>query len=79
MQATTSHYEEVLERLVTERLVREPERRSITGCSRAHWHRLEAAGKAPKRIPISERIVAWRLTQVMAWVAAKSRGEEWPP
>ena len=75
--ATPKNYVEGLERLVTERLAREPERHSITGVSRAHWARLELAGRAPRRIQISERIVAWRLTQLVRWVELKARGEEW--
>jgi predicted DNA-binding transcriptional regulator AlpA len=77
MQATASQYSEVLDRLVTERLVREPERLKITGVSRAHWHRLERDGRAPRRIAISDRIVAWKLTAVMEWVHARAGGEEW--
>lgn len=78
MHVTPSpEYQAVLERLVDERLIREPERKSITGVSRAHWHRLEASGKAPRRIEISDRIVAWRLSEVMAWVHARAAGREW--
>ena len=60
-----------------ERLIREPERRSITGVSRAQWARLELARKAPHRIYVSERIVAWRLTELERWVELTARGEEW--
>jgi predicted DNA-binding transcriptional regulator AlpA len=74
---TLRDYRDVLARLVDERLIREPERKKITGTSRAHWHRLEAAGRAPRRIAISQRIVAWRLTEIMAWVHARANGEEW--
>jgi predicted DNA-binding transcriptional regulator AlpA len=74
---TYRDYRDVLARLVDERLIREPERKKITGTSRAHWHRLEVAGRAPRRIAISERIVAWRLTEIMAWVHARAAGEEW--
>ena len=79
LEQLAAQYPEVFERLIAERLVREPERRSISGVSRAHWARLEAVGRAPQRIVISERIVAWKLTELTAWVDAKIRGEEWEP
>lgn len=79
MQTITTHerYADFLERLLTQRLVREPERRSITGTSRAHWARLEAMGRAPRRILLSQRIVAWKLTELQRWVALRSAGQHW--
>ena len=79
MQTTTTHarYQDLLSRLVRERLIREPERRRITGVSRAHWARLEAAGRAPHRIALSERVVAWRLSDLERWVEIRARGDEW--
>lgn len=60
-----------------ERIVREPERRHITGPSRAHWYRLELEGEAPKRIAITERCVGWRLSDLERWVQLRARGEKW--
>ena len=74
---TTQHYSEMAEHLVTERFVREPERKFITGTSRAHWNRLELAGRAPARIRISERIISWRLTDLQRWIALRIEGREW--
>jgi len=69
--------ERLVRELVTERLVREPERKSITGVSRAHWAREELAGRAPSRIHISERIVAWKLSELVRWVELTASGEGW--
>lgn len=75
--ATPKNYVAVLEQLVTERLIREAERKCITGMSRAHWARLEQANLAPKHIHCGERIAAWRLTDLMRWVELTARGEKW--
>jgi prophage regulatory protein len=60
-----------------ERLVRENERHHICGLSRAAWYRLEREGRAPRRFPIGERSVAWRLSELEKWVEIRARGEEW--
>lgn len=60
-----------------QRIIREPERRHIAGLSRAQWYRLEQEGRAPKRIPITERCVGWRLSDLERWVQLRSRGEDW--
>lgn len=44
------------------------ERVSLSG---SQIDRLEKAGKFPKRIPLSERRVAWLLSEVEAWMAAR--------
>lgn len=55
-----------------ERLVREPERQQITGISRAYWATLENAGDAPRRVLIGARGVAWRLSDLMAWIEKRA-------
>jgi prophage regulatory protein len=52
----------------TERLIREAECHAITGLSRTVRWRLSRAGKFPKPLPVTERIKAWRLSEVLAWV-----------
>ncbi len=61
-----------------DRLVREPERQHITCVSRAHWARLEAAGKTPRRVLVGPRRVAWRLSDLMAWVDSRAAVADTP-
>ncbi len=42
-----------------DRIAREPERRRITGLSRATWYRLEKKGLVPPRIQIGPHAVGW--------------------
>jgi predicted DNA-binding transcriptional regulator AlpA len=60
-----------------ERFIREPERENITGLSKASWWRLETAGRAPSRIRIDARTVAWRLSDLQAWIELIAAGEQW--
>jgi prophage regulatory protein len=48
-------------------VVGEAERRAITGYSRQHWARLEAADLVPKRIRLGSRKVGWYLRELLAW------------
>ncbi len=54
-----------------DRIVREPERRQITGRSPASWWRDEQAGKAPRRIRIGDNAVGWKLSALLAWVESR--------
>jgi prophage regulatory protein len=51
-----------------DRFVREAECKKITGLSRTRRWELERKGKFPKRIKLSERAVAWRLSDLMSWM-----------
>jgi len=53
---------------LTNRFVRENECKLITGLSRTRRWELERKGKFPKRIKLSERAVAWRLSDLMSWM-----------
>lgn len=57
-----------------DRIVREPERRQITGRSRTAWFYDEQRGQVPRRIKIGARSSGWRLSELQSWV----RGE-WNP
>ena len=48
-----------------ERLVREHDRRTITGVSRTQWWTMERQGLVPKR---SAHCVAWRLSDLLWWI-----------
>ena len=54
-----------------ERIVREEERRLITGRSPASQWRDEQAGMAPKRIQIGSNSVGWKLSELMAWIDSR--------
>jgi predicted DNA-binding transcriptional regulator AlpA len=66
--------------IVIDRIVREPERRHLTGVSRSQWWRLERTGKAPKRRQISDNMSGWLLSELQGWVASRApRGAAEPP
>ena len=50
-----------------ERLVRESDRRAITGVSRTQWWTLERKRVAPARLRLGNS-VAWRLSDLLAWI-----------
>ena len=52
-----------------EALLRIKDVRSATGLSRASIYRAEREGRFPARVPIGERSVAWRASEVQAWIA----------
>ncbi len=54
----------------TDRFMREPEVRRITGLSRTTRWRLERAGKFPRKRQISENVRANLASEIMAWVGA---------
>ncbi|EKO6516199.1 AlpA family phage regulatory protein [Vibrio cholerae] len=51
-----------------ERLVREPDRKMITGVSRTQWWMMERQGLAPQRVRLSAHCVAWRLSDLLWWI-----------
>jgi predicted DNA-binding transcriptional regulator AlpA len=42
---------------------------ALAGVSRAHWHRLRAAGKLPPPVRLGRRVL-WRRLEIEAWIAA---------
>ncbi|QEM67296.1 AlpA family phage regulatory protein [Geobacter sp. FeAm09] len=52
----------------TDRIVREQERRLITGRSKVSWWRDEQAGRVPKRVQIGPGAVGWRLSELLCWL-----------
>ncbi|WP_285236330.1 helix-turn-helix transcriptional regulator [Shewanella algae] len=49
-------------------MVREPDRKMITGVSRTQWWMMERQGLAPQRVRLSAHCVAWRLSDLLWWV-----------
>ncbi|WP_406732154.1 AlpA family phage regulatory protein [Vibrio scophthalmi] len=68
MQSSTKLY-----RPQIDRLVREEERLYITSISRSHAWVLEQKGLFPRRIVLGSRSVAWKLSELEAWI--ESRGQ----
>ena len=64
-------------RAAPDRLLRLPEVRQMVGLSRSSIYALEAAGKFPKRVAVSERAVAWRLSGVQEFI--EQRAPKLPP
>ncbi len=54
-----------------DRFVKEAERAHITQISRSQAWKLEKANQFPKRVSLSARSVAWRLSDLIAWVESR--------
>ncbi len=55
-----------------DRLIDAKERRLLVPYSDMHVWRLERDGKFPKRIKIGPNRVAWRLSEILAWIDEKA-------
>lgn len=53
-------------------IAREAERLRITGVSRPQWWRLEAAGKAPKKVQLGPNSIGWLRHELIAWVRERA-------
>lgn len=58
-----------------ERIVREAERRSITGVSGTTAWRLERKGLFPQRVSLipGKNLTGWKLSELLEWVASRER------
>jgi len=56
-----------------ERIVREADRRYVTGISRTKAWELEKVGAFPKRVRLGNRSVGWKLTELREWVNQQQR------
>ncbi len=50
------------------RLIRERDRRAMTGVPRSTWYALMAEGAAPKPVQLGLRSVAWIEDEIEAWM-----------
>jgi predicted DNA-binding transcriptional regulator AlpA len=41
--------------------------------SRQHLNLLESRGEFPKRVKLSARVIAWRLSEIREWMAKRNR------
>ena len=58
--------------LIVDDLILRPERKRLVPLSDATIWRLERAGKFPRRILISEKRVAWRRSDIEAWLKKRA-------
>jgi prophage regulatory protein len=55
--------------MTEDRIVREHERRKMTGLARTTWFLLERRGLAPKRVVLVGGARGWKLSELQAWIA----------
>jgi prophage regulatory protein len=58
-----------------DRLVRERERREITGVPTSSWYELQSLGLAPRPVRLSKHAVAWPYGELAAVNAARIAGK----
>lgn len=51
-----------------DRIIREPERRKLTGISKTTWWRLTKKGMAPQAVKLSSNAVGWFQSDIEAWL-----------
>lgn len=51
-----------------DRVIREPERKYLTGVGRTTWYRNEREGKAPRRVPLGDSSHGWMLSEINQWI-----------
>ena len=54
-----------------QKILRERGRHNVSGVPRRTWDREEAAGRAPRRVRLTEHTVGWIESEVLDWVAAR--------
>ena len=60
--------------LSNQTLVRPREAAAILSISRKHLYALAARPDFPERIRVSDRVVAWRVADLEAWIDARAQG-----
>jgi predicted DNA-binding transcriptional regulator AlpA len=63
--------------LSNQTLVRPREAAAILGISRKHLYALANRPDFPKRVRISDRVVAWRVCDIENWIANASDNKQW--
>ena len=61
----------VMEHRMTDRILREPECKAVTGLSRSTRWRLEQEGKFPARRQISPSAMGWLESEISDWIASR--------
>ena len=60
--------------LSNQTLVRPKEAAAMLGISRKHLYALADQPTFPKRIHVSDRVVAWRVADIEAWIDTRAQG-----
>jgi prophage regulatory protein len=60
--------------LSNQTLVRPKEAAAMLGISRKHLYALADQPNFPKRIHVSDRVVAWRVADIEAWIDTRAQG-----
>ena len=55
-------------------LIRPREAAAMLGISRKHLYALANQPNFPKRIHVSDRVVAWRVADIEAWIDTRAQG-----
>lgn len=62
--------------VVSQRLLRLPEVRQLVGLSRATIYRLMRRGEFPAAVKLTDHAVAWRASDVLAWISSRAVTKE---
>jgi prophage regulatory protein len=57
--------------IVQEKFIRFNSLAEMVGLSRTTIYRLEQQGQFPKRVKLGSNSVAWRMTEILSWMAIK--------
>ena len=71
-QSSLSRAIEYARALSNQTLVRPREAAAMLGISRKHLYALANRPDFPERVRISDRVVAWRVSDLERWIASKS-------
>ena len=71
-QSSLSRALECARALSNQTLVRPREAAAMLGISRKHLYALASHPDFPERVRISDRVVAWRVSDLEQWIASKS-------
>jgi prophage regulatory protein len=63
-----SHDQNHDDRMFRLRIITKAELRSLVPYTPQHIHRLEKAGRFPRRLQLGPNRVGWRLTDIEAWI-----------
>jgi len=56
-----------------DKVIRERERRALTGVSRATWRRWEQKGLVPPRIKLGPRVCGWKVSSLESWLESRAK------
>lgn len=56
---------------MVDKIVRERERRELTGLGRTTWWQMERRGQAPQRVELVGGRVGWKLSELQEWIESR--------